>query len=374
MKELLSKTASGTAPGTAAPESLSKRSLLGGLLAAGATAPAMVAPAWSQCAAPPLEVRSEANFYPTAGFVPQLSVAGKVTVITGASRGIGLATALALQAQGAIVLGTSRTPASYALPFPLLQLDLADPASTATFLATVGARPEVIANGGIDILLNNAGRFVLGGVIPVDPELFFSGIQLGLATLYGGHIAVTSGLLPQLAARAAVAGYARIVFTASIVAYGVGGSEPGTSYYHAYTSGKRSVLAYANCLRGLIDAAGLGIKVSTVNPLSVNTDLASGRRPIFLQPVDAAGNALNDANFQAFIDGVRAATAGGLAPGFAAQAYLQLLTSANPHPNVAIGSYSEPMATQGQTQFVSAVGLAEMKQSAFPWVAGPPRR
>lgn len=358
--------------GDLAPESITKRRLLAGLIASGAVAYALPAASSAKAAAPPFQVRANPKFYPKDCFVPAVSLAGKVAVITGASRGIGLATGLALQSAGVTVIGTSRQPSAYpGHPFPLLPLELSDPASIAAFLLMVQAQPEVDGNGGIDMLLNNAGRFALGGVIPIDSDAFFGGIQLASATLYGGHVAVTSGLLNAVAARAA-AGYGRIIFTTSAAAYGVGGSEPGSSYYHSYTAGKRSLLAYANCLRGLVDAAQIGIRISTVNPPPVDTDLALGARPIFLQPVDGDGNAPYDPPFQAFLTAVRASIANGLPASFAAQAFLQLLMSADPEPNIAVGSEAAPYSIQGQNDYVAAISLAEMQQSAYPWVAGPP--
>lgn len=358
-------------PGAAVPRSMTKRQLLAGFAMSGAAAHALLATAAAKADPLPFQVRAKPKYYPKATFVPRVSLAGKVAVITGASRGIGLATGLALRQAGVTVIGTSRHPDAYpGHPFELLPLDLADPASITTFLAAVHALPGVVGNGGIDMLLNNAGRFALGSVIPVEPGAFFGGIQLAAATLYGGHVAVTSGLLNAVAARAA-AGYGRIVFTTSVAAYAVGGSEPGSSYYHAYLAGKRSLLAYANCLRGLLDAAQIGIRVSTVNPQPVSTDLALGTRPIFLQPVDANGDALYDPNFQAFIEAVRAMTANGVPASFAAQAFVQLLMSANPEPNIAVGSEAPPYSIQGLNDYIAAVGLAEMQQSAYPWVAGP---
>ncbi|WP_298829776.1 SDR family NAD(P)-dependent oxidoreductase [uncultured Piscinibacter sp.] len=357
--------------GAAAPKSMTKRQLLAGLVTSGAVAHALLATGAAKADPLPFQVRAKPKYYPKATFVPGLSLAGKVAVITGASRGMGRATGLALQQAGVTVIGTSRQPGAYpGHPFTLLPLDLADPASINTFLATVQARPEVVGNGGIDMLVNNAGRFALGSVIPVEAGAFFGGIGLASATLYGGHVAVTSGLLNAVAARAA-AGYGRIIFTTSVAAYGVGGSEPGTSYYHAYTAGKRALLAYANCLRGLLDAAQIGIRVSTVNPQPVSTDLALGTRPIFLQPVDANGDAPYDPNFQAFLGAVRAMTANGVPASFAAQAFLQLLMSTDPEPNIAVGSEAPPYSIQGLNDYITAVGLAEMQQSAYPWVAGP---
>jgi len=247
-----------------------------------------------------------------------------------------------------------------------------NPASIQGFVATALGRPEVQGAGGIDILVNNAGRGVLGGVIPVDPNMYFAGIQTGLATLYGGHVAVTSALLQALAARSA-SGDARIMFTTSVQAYIDGGGDLGITFGHGYTASKRALLSYANALRRTFDASGLTIKVSTLNPLWVNTDIDSGTRPIFLQPVDGTGNSIGDPNFQLVLDAFRALVANGLPPSYAAQAYVQLLTATNPEANVVVGSDVEPYASQGGTQSLITILKDEMRQSAVPWVAGPKR-
>jgi NAD(P)-dependent dehydrogenase (short-subunit alcohol dehydrogenase family) len=350
----------------------SKRRFLAGLASSAVVAPVILSESRAQAATiPPFEVRLAPKYYPKPNHAPEINLAGKVAVITGASRGIGLAVGLALQAIGVQVIGTSRTPTVYpGHLFPLLTLDLEDPASIQGFVATVLGRPEVQSAGGIDILVNNAGRAVVGGVIPVDPNMYFAGIQTGLATLYGGHVAVTSTLLQALTARSA-SGYVRILFTTSFQAYIDGWGDIGLTYGHNYTSSKRALLAYANSLRRILDASGSAIKVSTLNPLWVNTDIASGTRPIFLQPVDADGNAVGDPNFQLLLDTFRALVANGLPTSYAAQAYLQLLTATSPEANVLVGSGLEPYASQGGTDTALAILTNEMRQSALPWVAGP---
>ncbi len=360
----------------------SRRSFLAALTSGAVVAPAMLSEAHAQSLSeshaqaatpPPFEVRLAPKYYPKPTYVPEIHLAGKVAVITGASRGIGLAVGLALHALGVQVIGTSRTPAAYrGHPFPLVNLDLVNPASIQGFVAAVLGRPEAQGAGGIDILVNNAGRSVVGGVIPVDPNIYFAGIQTGLATLYGGHVAVTTALLQALAARSA-SGYARILFTTSFQAYIDGGGDLGITYGHNYTAGKRALLSYANALRRILDASGLAIKVSTLNPLWIHTDIASGTRPIFLQPVDANGNAIGDPNFQSVLDAFRALVANGLPTWYAAQAYVQLLTATSPEANVLVGSDVEPYASQGDTAAALAILTNEMRQSAVPWVAGPKR-
>jgi len=131
------------------------------------------------------------------------------------------------------------------------------------------------------------------------------------------------------------------------------------------------LLSYANALRRILDASGLAIKVSTLNPLWVNTDIASGVRPIFLQPVDANGNAIDDPNFQLLLDAFRSLVANGLPTSYAAQAYVQLLTATNPEVNVVVGSDVEPYASQGGTESLITILKDEMQRSAFLWKAGP---
>ncbi|MFT3915507.1 MAG: SDR family NAD(P)-dependent oxidoreductase [Anaeromyxobacteraceae bacterium] len=357
------------------PTLQSRRHFLNALGGAGLTAPALWSALPAQArAAPPFEVRPAPRYFPRDGFTPEVDLAGKVAVITGASRGIGLAVGRALQALGVQVIGTSRTPLSYpSHPFPLLPLDLADPASLQGFPALVASRPEVLGAGGIDILINNAGRGVVGGVVPIDPATYFAGIQTTLATLYGGHVAVTSALLRAVAARSS-SGYARILFTTSVQAYLEGGEDVGITYAHGYTSAKRALLAYANGLRTVLAGAAPGIRVSTLNPLWTSTDIALGTRPILLQPVDGDGNAVGDPGFQLVLDAFRALVANGLPTSYAAQAYVQLLTTTDPEANVVVGSDVEPFASQSGAATFTALISDEMKQSAVPWVAGPRAR
>jgi short-subunit dehydrogenase len=151
------------------------------------------------------------------------------------------------------------------------------------------------------------------------------------------------------------------------------GGDLGHTYAHNYNASKRALLAYANALRRILDGSGSAIKVSTLNPLWINTDIASGTRPIFLQPVDANGNAIGDPNFQLVLNAARALVTNGLPASYAAQAYVQLLTATSPEANVLVGSDVEPYASQGETDAALAILTNEMRQSALPWVAGPKR-
>ncbi len=82
-----------------------------------------------------------------------------VALVTGASTGIGYATAAALQNAGFRVFGTSRRPATQRSDgVSMLTCDVTDDASVAKLV------DDVLAEAGrIDLLVNNAGMGLLGG-------------------------------------------------------------------------------------------------------------------------------------------------------------------------------------------------------------------
>lgn len=80
------------------------------------------------------------------------SLEGRSAVVTGASSGIGSATALALAGEGARVVGGARRVERIQSPVTPLELDVTDPASCERF---VQAATEELS--GIDILINAAG-------------------------------------------------------------------------------------------------------------------------------------------------------------------------------------------------------------------------
>jgi NAD(P)-dependent dehydrogenase (short-subunit alcohol dehydrogenase family) len=96
-----------------------------------------------------------------------LELTGRVAVVTGASKGIGLATVGTLLDEGARVVATSRrtTPELDALEGDLLHVpaDLMDPGAPAEVIARA-----VEAFGGLDILVNNAGGPPPGSRLPHD--------------------------------------------------------------------------------------------------------------------------------------------------------------------------------------------------------------
>src|SRR5262245_32800988 len=94
------------------------------------------------------------------------SRAGKVVLITGASTGIGRATAALLASRGYRVFGTARNLA-HVTPIPgveMVELDVRDDESVEACLRAVLSKVDRI-----DVLINNAGYGVVGAVEETSP-------------------------------------------------------------------------------------------------------------------------------------------------------------------------------------------------------------
>jgi NAD(P)-dependent dehydrogenase (short-subunit alcohol dehydrogenase family) len=298
-------------------------------------------------------------------------LSGKLAVITGASRGNGRAIGEALAALGVDVIGTSRNPASVPDPpaFPLLALDIADPASVLAFVGALQAYPLFQQHGRVDILGNNAGRFVLGEIVPLPPtdfSFYLAQRDLGLRAVYSGHVMMTNAMLPLMPQE----GYSRIIFTASIASYVTGATLPAESFVDTYNSGKAALRVYANNLDSALRAAGSSIRVSTVNPYAMNTALARYPHPVYTQPVNSSGSSDTDPVFNSFLTSLIQLLANGLPPSMVGETYAQLLSMADPEQNVVVGSPREPLATSGGNALVEQQLFAENQTSAVPFECG----
>ncbi|MGH9351706.1 MAG: SDR family NAD(P)-dependent oxidoreductase [Terriglobia bacterium] len=311
------------------------------------------------------------RYYPLTHFDPQIDLSGKLAVITGASRGNGRAVGEALSALGVDVIGTSRDPAGVPNPpaFPLLMLDVADPASVFAFAGALQAHPLFQSHGQVDILANNAGRFVIGEIVPLSQSDFSSYLtqrDLGLHTVYFGHVVVTNVILPLMPKQ----GYARIIFTASIASYTTGATFPGESFVDTYNAGKFALRVYANNLGAVLQAAGTGIRVSTVNPYAMNTALARYPHPVYTQPVNGSGLSDIDAAFNQVAAYLIQLLANGLPPSMVGDTYAQLLRMTDPVQNVVVGSPLPPLAAKGGNALVEQQLFAENQISAVPFECG----
>jgi NADP-dependent 3-hydroxy acid dehydrogenase YdfG len=120
--------------------------------------------------------------------VPRLE--GKSAVVTGASSGIGAATALALAGEGARVVGGARRVERIQAPLTALELDVTDPDSCERF---VKAATEELT--GVDILINAAGLALGRDVFDESTE---ADERTVLETNVNGLIRMTRLVLPHI--------------------------------------------------------------------------------------------------------------------------------------------------------------------------------
>jgi len=180
------------------------------------------------------------------------SLEGKSAVVTGASSGIGGATARALGREGARVVGGARRTERISPPVTPLQLDVTDPESCERF---VTAAAEDLS--GIDILVNAAG-------LALGRDLFDESSEPDertvLETNVNGLIRITRLCLPHLRD----GGY--IVNLGSVA--GRQAYEKGA----LYVTSKFAVRGFTYALRE--DLLGRPIHITTVDPGLVETDFS----------------------------------------------------------------------------------------------------
>jgi NADP-dependent 3-hydroxy acid dehydrogenase YdfG len=181
-----------------------------------------------------------------------------VAVVTGASSGIGAATARRLAAAGfQVVAGARRTERLEALAAETgaraHQLDVTDAGSVAAFAAAVEA------GGRCDVLVNNAG--LASGLEPVA-EADEDRWRLMYETNVVGLLRVTKALLPLL--RAAPAGH--VVNLGSIAAFEVYRGGAG------YSASKHAVRAVTANLR--LELNGEPVRVTEIDPGMTETEFS----------------------------------------------------------------------------------------------------
>src|SRR3989442_8442548 len=197
---------------------------------------------------------------------------GAVVAITGASSGIGEATALAFARKGArLALGARRLDRLNAVAERCRQkgspdvstrrLDVGKSADARAFVAAALRDHERI-----DVLVNNAGMGWMGRLHEMPDEK----VEELLATNLAGVIAcIQAALPPMLERRRGV-----IINVASVVGF------RAAPYSAVYSATKHAVVRLSHALRG--ELSGTGVKVCVVYPGSTKTEFftLTGSEPI----------------------------------------------------------------------------------------------
>lgn len=190
-------------------------------------------------------------------------LAGKVALVTGASSGIGEATALALAAEGAAVaIGARRADRLEALADKIsadggraLTLDLDVTQEQQAHDAVGRTRADL---GGLDIVVNNAGVMLLGPILDADTSDWRRMIETNVL----GLMYVTHAALPGLVEQ----GSGDIVQVSSVAGRLAREGSGG------YNASKWAVNAFSESLRQEVTARG--VRVTLVEPGAVATELS----------------------------------------------------------------------------------------------------
>lgn len=263
-----------------------------------------------------------------------------VALVTGASSGIGLATAKALQRAGFRVFGTSRHAASdTADGITMLACDVTDEASVAKLVETVLAQ-----TGRIDLLVNNAGIGMLGGA----EESTISQAKALFDVNVFGVLRMTSAVLPAMRRQKA----GRIVNLSSVQ-----GLIPAP-YFALYAATKHAIEGYSESLDH--ELRTFGIRVVLVEPAYTRTsfeaNLVSPDR--MLDTYDAARAGMNRA--------VQKAMEAGDAPEIVAQTVLTAATAASPNRRYAAGKLARRVSLLRRFVPAAAFDKSLRKQLGLP--------
>ncbi|MFC5740649.1 SDR family NAD(P)-dependent oxidoreductase [Dyella tabacisoli] len=192
----------------------------------------------------------------------QKRLAGRVALVTGASSGIGEATALALAEAGArVAIAARRQDRLEALAAKLAQFG-AEPLILVADLLSIAEAKRVVADtqahyGWLDILVNNAGVMYLEPVAEADLERWQQMLQLNVMSLIASTQAALAGMRDRREGH-----IVNISSTAGRVA------NPNAA---AYAATKFGVVGFSEALRR--EVYQHNIRVSVIEPGAVATEL-----------------------------------------------------------------------------------------------------
>ena len=240
----------------------------------------------------------------------------RTALVTGASSGIGRATAQFLVDRGHSVVGTSRNPdkipaADRVEGVRYRALDLRDAASIDGFAGALAAEDVHV-----DILVNNAGESQSG---PLE-DLPLGALERLFQVNVLGPVHLTQLMIPAMRAR----GYGRVVMVGSMLA-----SFP-LAYRSSYVASKAAIKGFATAAR--FELSPFGVWLTTVEPGSINTGI-SQRRTKYI--ADDSPHAKAFRTMLKVLDGNERE---GIAPERVARTIVGAVEAKRPDPLYAVGS------------------------------------
>jgi short-subunit dehydrogenase len=185
---------------------------------------------------------------------------GKVILVTGASSGIGLACANALQAKGHTVYGSTRDLSRLkSVSFKPIELDVTSDASVNAAIDRI-----IKEQGKIDVLVNNAGNGVTGPAYAMPVEFAKKQFEVN----FFGVIRVSSAVLPKM-----IETKSGLIINVSSLA-----GLFGLPYQAMYSASKYAIEGYSQSLR--MELKSTGVKVVLINPGDFKTDFTQNREKV----------------------------------------------------------------------------------------------
>ncbi|WP_078434145.1 3-ketoacyl-ACP reductase [Metabacillus halosaccharovorans] len=211
------------------------------------------------------------------------SLKGKVALVTGAGKGIGRATAIALAHEGVNVGLLARTEqdlVEVAKEIEALGVKAAYATADVSSIEEVNAAVEKLKTslGPVDILINNAGIGKFGKFLELEPEEWKKIIDINLIGVYY----VTRAVLPQLIDKNG----------GDIINISSTAGQKGAPVTSAYSASKFGLLGLTESLA--LEVRKHNIRVTALTPSTVATELAykenltDGNPEKVMQPEDLA--------------------------------------------------------------------------------------
>jgi NAD(P)-dependent dehydrogenase (short-subunit alcohol dehydrogenase family) len=250
----------------------------------------------------------------------------QVALVTGASSGIGRATALALAEANYVTYATARQPATMndlqARGLHTLPLDVTDETSMVAAVQTIEA-----AHGAIDVLVNNAGYSELGAIEEVSLER----VRRQFETNVFGLIRLTQLVLPGMRRK----GKGRIVNVSSM------GGEFTVPFSGVYHASKYAVEAISDALR--FEVQPFGVDVIVIQPGVARTSRAQAT----FETVRITANspyAAPIARFRRFLEtNAEQTDSAVLSPEAVARVIVDAVTSEHPETRYKVGAEAQQL-------------------------------
>ena len=200
-----------------------------------------------------------------------VQLSGRVVIITGASRGIGAATAEAMAAADARLMLLARDGAALAALAGRLDGARALVCDVADF-AQVQAAVEATraAFGRVDVVVNNAGVIEpIGPLATSDPAAWSHAADVNFKGVYNGMRACLPVMLAQ--------------GSGTVLTVGSGAAHNPLEGWSQYCAAKAAALMLTRCLH--LEARGRGIRAISLSPGTVATDMQRRIRASGINPV-----------------------------------------------------------------------------------------